>query len=553
MDKIKKMFAGMVNSVKEAFERFPLTTLLIFIISVVVSIFVIGTKTGEITKQFLTICSFTAVGTFLVESIFEGKKDIRKAVGIVISVIIAIIIDKIYFSELFDEELIIRWAYTYAVVLFFSSVYILLKKSEVSLNKYALNLILNVKRSTIIYGVVAIGFSALYAIFSVLIYELDFDFLLRLICLFTGFYYIPVIIKAFSNIEAEDTKFNKAVFLKVLLPLVIVAMIIVYMYMVKIFFITEVPKNELFAICSAIFVCAFPIYLINKNYAEEGSNIRKLINAIPYIFAPFILLQIYSMGIRVAEYGFTEERYAAFALIVFEICTIILSIVKQSKYLDKIILILIALNIIIFISPFNHVAVTMKSQKAIVDKYIAKGVQFDDLADEDKRKFAGAYQYIEDEDIAKTIELEQTEKEKLSSYSTYVSKYTNSSYKDETENTTQTISESFYFTNVDISKYNKIYVAHFYDYEDSILTINCVKNEDNYTVEKLEINIENWLKKIIKANESSSETLKRVIDENKVIEVNSKFDFYVSDIYIKYNTDTNEVDNLRLSGYILEK
>jgi hypothetical protein len=138
----------MVNSVKDAYDRFPITTILIFAITVIISIFVIDSNVEELTEHILIICGFTAFGTFFIEALFDIKKDIRKIIGTVIFGIIAIIIDLIIYFELLDSDILNRWVSTYTIVLVLGAVYILFKKSKVSLNKYALNLILNVKRST---------------------------------------------------------------------------------------------------------------------------------------------------------------------------------------------------------------------------------------------------------------------------------------------------------------------------------------------------------------------------------------------------------------------
>ena len=66
---------------------------------------------------------------------------------------------------------------------------------------------------------------------------------------------------------------------------------------------------------------------------ENGSFIDKVNRAIPYLFTPFIFLQIYSMGIRIKEYGLTESRYIAVILIIFEIIAIGLAVFKNSKYI----------------------------------------------------------------------------------------------------------------------------------------------------------------------------------------------------------------------------
>ena len=226
MNKIKKMFSGMINSVKEAIDMFPLTTLIVFALTVIATFLIIGADFSESVEEMIAhiwvIGVFTAFGSFLSESLFSDKKDIKRIIGYVISLVIAIIFDRLIDSEVIEEVILARWVSLYVTVCFFLAVYLLIKRAGLDFEKYSLNLVLNVKRASIIYGIVAIGFLILYAIFVTLILEdADFELYLRLLCLFTGFYYVPVVLKAFGNEDAEDTKFNRAVFSKVLLPLLL--------------------------------------------------------------------------------------------------------------------------------------------------------------------------------------------------------------------------------------------------------------------------------------------------------------------------------------------
>ena len=454
--KIKKIFSGMIDSVKETFNRFPVTTILVFILTLITAFLIIDTdfskSVDELIAHIVCIGGFTAVATWFVESIFEDKKNVKRNIAYIISFIIAILIDRAIKHEWIEESILARWICEYVIACFLGAVYVLIKKSDIKFEKYILNLILNLKRASIIFGIVSIGFLILYAIFTVLILNsLKFYIVLKIICLFTGFYYIPVVMNAFANKEAEDTKFNRAVFSKVLLPLIALAMIIVYMYIVKIFLITEVPKNELFSILSMIFVFAFPVYIVNKNYAEKDTVLYKVNRVIPYLYIPFIFLQMYAMGIRINEYGVTTSRYMAIILIIYEIGAIVLSVVKESEKLREIVLFTILLSVIIFVTPMNYDTLPKLSQKRIVDKYVANGVKFDDLDEINQKKFSGAYKYIKYDEEYINPALSQVEKEKLSSYNTY-----RNSYNDhQEENVYVTLNKTVDALNIE--GYSKIY------------------------------------------------------------------------------------------------
>lgn len=557
MNKIKKMFSGMINSVKEAFNMFPLTTLIVFALTVIATFLIIGADFSRSVEEMIAhICVigiFTAFGSFLSEALFSETKDLKRIIGYVIGFIIAIVFDRIIDGEAVEEVILARWVSLYVIVCFLLAVYLLIKRAGLDFEKYSLNLVLNVKRATIIYGIVAIGFLILYAIFVTLILEdADFELYLRLLCLFTGFYYVPVLLKAFGNEDAEDTKFNRAVFSKVLLPLLLVAMLIVYIYLVKIFLVTEVPKNQLFSILSMIFVFAFPIYVINKNYMEKGSFIDKVNRAIPYLYTPFIFLQIYSMGIRIKEYGLTESRYMAIVLIVFEVIAIALAVIKNSKYLKEILLVGVAISIVVLVSPFNGEDMPLLSQKKIVDRYVAEGKEFDSLTEYDKKKFAGAYQFIEDEKELINPALSQLEKEKLSSYNSYRYSYNNS---DDSEDREVYVSLYKKLDGLNIADYNKVYeLPYTYNDDGTKIEYNGDSMYSSYDINiSFYVDLESYVKDLIKNYEISEATAQRVFEEQTYVKIDNTKDLYLTEISFRYTKSSQKIENLRIEGFVLEK
>lgn len=560
MNKIKELFSGMISSVKETINRFPLTTIIVFILTFTITFLVIGANFSkdieELILHIILIAGFTAVGTWLSEAIFGDKKDKRQIAGYAISFLIAILIDRTIKNDWIEETILARWVCEYVIACFLGTVYTLIKKLDINFEKYILNLILNIKRTSIIFSIISVGFLILYTIFTVLILNsLKFDIVLKIICLFAGFYYIPNIMNAFTNKEAEDTKFNKIVFSKVLLPLIVLAIAIVYIYIAKIFLITEVPKNELFTILSMIFVFAFPVYIVNKNYTEENTLIYKINKAIPYLYIPFILLQMYSMGIRISEYGVTISRYMAIALIVFEIGAIMLAVIKKGIKLKEIIIYAVALSIVIFITPINYDTISKMSQKSIVDKYVANGTSFDELDQKDKKKFSGAYKYIKNDEKYVNSALTQEEKEKLLSYNTY--RYLNNNEtKKEEKNIYVNLNKSI--DSLNITNYSKIYeIPHTYGHKCTVKysrigNIYSYGNEYSTDLE-FSVNLEEYIGKLIQAYETSKETSDRVFKEMQVIKVDENRDLYLTRLSFNYDKKSKDKENISIKGYLLEK
>ena len=166
MDKIKKLFSGMLNSVKETLQRFPLTTILVFLLTLITTFFIIDSVLSKNIEELImhTVCiaGFTAVGAWLTEAIFNDRKNTKQIAGYVISFIIAILIDITIKNQWIEDELLARWLCEYVIICFFSAIYILIKKLDIKFEKYILNLVLNIKRTSIIFGIISIGLLILY-------------------------------------------------------------------------------------------------------------------------------------------------------------------------------------------------------------------------------------------------------------------------------------------------------------------------------------------------------------------------------------------------------
>lgn len=554
MNKLKKVFSGMIQSIQETLEQFPITIILMFALTIFITIFVIGTsQIPEFVEHTLLIGVSLEMGVWLTEVIFKKRKSPVKYIGLAISLVIAIFIDRVVTNKIFDLEIFMRWVCEYYVVCILLSIYILAKRSEANFEKYSLNLMLNLKRTSIIYGIVLLGVSFLFAIFKILILDsLKISFLGRIVILFTGFYYIPVCIKSFTTSEAEDTKFNKVVFLRVLFPLLILAMLIIYMYIFKVMFITEIPKNELFLICSVIFMFSIIIYTVNRNYCQEENVTTKLIKAIPYLYIPFIFIQMYSMGIRIADYGLTTSRYMACVLMIFEVISIGLIIFKKSKYLKEVILSIILLSLVVTISPINCIDMPKTSQRKIVERYIAKGIEFNNLDEEEKKRFAGSYQYIQYDENYSNVALSDIEKDRLKTYNTYRYHYNTEDEEVVDEKTVRSLYLSKELTELDISKYSKL-TSISTSYNEDLKDGEIGLRDDNYN-EIIRVNLAEYIKEMVEANEITEATSQRIFEEGKnIVEIDNSTAIYITNLTVSYYKMSQKYYNVNIRGYLLQK
>ena len=264
------------------------------------------------------------------------------------------------------------------------------KKSNKTFGEYARSIFINVSKSSLIYGILAIGIAIITAVFIYLILDGgDYTLVARMEILLLGIYYIPTVIYSFYNIEEEVAKFARIIIKYVLGTLLIAAFVIIYMYIIKIIVLRDIPSNQIFRILAALFILGCPIWTMIDAFKEK-QVIDKINDKLPFLFMPFIILQIYSIFVRIESNGVTESRYLCIMLIVFEIIYTLIYWKKKEK-IESILLVLIALVMISSIVPFvNMFKISEVSQYSNLKIYKQKT----SYTDEEKSKICGAYYYL---------------------------------------------------------------------------------------------------------------------------------------------------------------
>lgn len=544
MGKIKKLFSKISTSIKETYQNFPITIILIYLLTI---IFVVGYDfifSDEILERIMLIGSLTAVGTFFSENYCTNKK--TKTLGTIISLIVAVIFDNAINSEIVNEMLLARILTAYVSTALLLTLYKLVKKSEIEFKEYVIKVFANLFKTGILYAILNIGIIIVFSVFIVLILDGDhWDVLWRVLELIVGFYYIPALINSFSNTKEDIGKFVKNLILYVCTPLVLILISIIYLYLVKIAFSGELLHKSLFFILSLIFATAFPLVVMLKNY-EENKVIRNIVKSVPFLYIPCIILQIYAMGIRVSEYGLTESRYMAYMLVILEIIFMSLLVIKNSKYLNKSILVLIGLILIGTITPLNFENVTNISQVKRMEKYLETVQSFDELSEKEKSECYSVYRYFRIKDSLDYLKNKIGEN-KVQEISEYKDDYY---YYEETK--------SAYYSEdlveLDVSEYSKLYkMVEDYSYNRNNDYSKFRITNDKKTI-YAEVDLESFVQKMIDAKENSNLDADEIFRTSNVLKTNdSNYVFVVTYLSTTYSSATKEIDYLNVSGYILEK
>ncbi len=536
MSKLKERFVSLIQILKKSLEKFPMTIVPIMILTIIYAInlgidFINYDILGKISLFILTFSS----GAFLVETIKDKALPHKIwyyiAVGIIAAFFTWGVVYKLstYILRLYASYLIITWVL---------GIYYCYKKSGKTFEEYVIKTFISVFKTNLIYIIFAIGFAIVTAIFVYLILGgHGYTLILRIEILLIGIYYVPTVIYNLYDQKDEVGKFAKVVIKYVLGTLVMIAFSIIYIYIIKIILLRKIPSNQIFRILTALFVIGFPVWTM-VSYFKEDSFFDKINNKLPYLFIPFIFLQIYAIGVRIASNGITTSRYLCVMVIVFEIIYTFIYL-KNKEEVGKVLWVFTALALISIMVPFiNMYTVSNKSQQSIMRIYTKK----ENLSDEEISKAYGGYKYLK--------------------YSEYGDKYISNEDKkfiDEIEknkkinNTSGVYEEKIYGSKKTIEfyveGYKKVHEIDLHDYDVSEgKTIDDVFSELEIEEGK-KIDISSKVRQYLEHKGDFEDYFE---EENEII-INNDQKLILENFSVRYNENTKDVYSYSMSGYLLEK
>lgn len=534
MSYLKKIFNKTSETFRELIKKFPVTLLIIAFATIFLTIAVDSNFTAKTIGKICLFCTIFSVETFLVENIFTENK-IYKGIGYTISAIIAFVFNLVIFSDKSDNfiQTTVRILIGYLLIVFLYSIYVIIRKNKVEFKKYLLNVFANIFNSTITYLVLNLGLTLISVIFIELLLDSEYGyFILRLQILLLGLFCIPQIINSLLSVADKNVNtFIQGLIKFVLLPLTEISILIIYMYIVKILILNQMPSNIVFRILAGIFVVAFPVWNMAENFKEDSKFIEKSAKLLPYFYMPFILLECYSLYLRIAELGFTPIRYFGIIFTIGQTIALILTVAKKGEKLPHIFLYIAFLTLIAFITPLNYYNVSVLSQKNILVNAFPETVSYKDLSQENKSKVKGAYKFLVRNDAFDCIP-------------EYIAEYSEEIYS--------------------YISYNNIEYIHAYDGEVEIAISNYSKltevSADTYgwntkidiygKYSELIARVD--LKELVE-NAINTQEPEQYIIYHRIIKIDDTKDLYIKRLNASYYKDTKAVENISIDGFILFK
>lgn len=517
--KIKKAINQVFDKYKLICQKYPVTLVNIIILTIISVIFI--NDVSDTIEKMIQFFVFFSIGSLFTEIFFDKKKRLFSyLIFAILSIIFVLIINSI---DNIVIEIGNRVVITYILSLLIICLYKLYKNSKLTLPSYLITMFSNVFKTTIIYGVLALGLLLITEAFVYLILNnYDYDIFLRIQILLLGLFYIPKVLDDISFNKSKTYQFIKILIRYTLLSLIILAFVIIYFYIIKIIITWDFPSNQVFRILACVFIFYLPIWIMNKYY-DKDDILGKINNKLPIFFGPFIILQIYSLVVRIINNGFTNIRYIGVMLIIFEIIHLI--IFFQKKKDDILFYTLIIIIFFSFLLPFvNMYNISCMSQARIIDKLLLKkGYNI-----EEKNKLYGAYSYLDSSYTGKKYldKYSDDTKKMIESLKIYYNDY-------------HYISASKTIYQFDIANYNTLNKFDYYDNIDD--SDNIILNNNGVS-----INITNVIKEYL---ENSSMIDDYFYDHNEYINDDKKIVFE----YVRIEYKNNTINSLNIGGYILSE
>lgn len=568
MGKLSVFFSKQKNNIKEIYLTYSVTIIAAILLSVFLVVYNHNT-TSEILNHINVVLVLLLCWSFFFESFYYLKENnklkriITSGIGLAVSIVFDIIMDKC--SDINDivDMYITNISIFYIVFFVGAGLFIIIRKQKIEFSEYAARVVFGLLRAAGLFLSLFIATILILELFDNLIVDIDYwRYLYDVELLLCGIIYLPACLTTLLKADEENSKFTKAFVKYALMPCVLVAMLIIYIYIFKIFFTWQIPSNEIFNICTLLFAICMPIWTMAYAFTKDSNNIySKLIKYIKYIYSPFIILEIYSIGVRISDYGMTEPRYAAVVFIILQIIYILWEVIlkvvdilrKREKrtlfaknYEYMILVIIVFIFIYLLVPGINATYASFLSQK---------------------NRFEG------------NVEGNIVEASESMEYLLYNNIY-GRRYFD--ENYTQDYIDKFIKANNEVVREHWRYI-HFYDSllergldissYDRIYEVWCNQNEEEYYEDdnieaevqfrsdtdlankELSINIANNLSYFVDLYDSN----KMEFDEPYIIKVNSEHitdkEYYlcVYGISFAYSEETNKYKELSINGYLLEK
>ena len=555
-EKLKEIWNQISIKIQNVFLKYPCTMSAIIFLTLLGMIY-INRSSGFVPEYLMPFLGYLGAGFYFCESGFQKKLPL-KAAGILASVSISILVVYFY-NDYYKKDYYIpndiwfeRIRIAYIIVCLVLGIYYCYRRSGQLLPQYGIRVFSNLIKTHIIFNILGAGALMIGVIIQELFFSNSYDLNImgRMMILVIGFFYAPSCIYSFAETNSRTDTFSKILVKYVLFPLTILVFAIIYFYVLKILILRDIPSNQIFAILTGVFILSMPTWTMMEALEEENIWYR-ISRKLPLLFIPFILLQMYSVGVRIEQYGITPERYMGVMWILLEIIYLFIYF-KIHRFAGRM-LVVIAIGVIaaLLIPGVNMYSVSILSQERILSQY-KKNTE---LSEEEEKEIYGAYEYLQGvQNSEKYIDNKYTLEEITEIKGFY------SGQDDRYYSSKINISIDSYISNLDIKEYSQMQVVQ-YDrsYGDPSPNLKKLKLTRKYSEDEvITVNLEDIIKQYVDYGLKQTDEDGYYINidsyymKNHQINLDEDRVLFIMYFEIEYDKETEKVEDLELTAYLFQ-
>jgi hypothetical protein len=340
-------------NIKETICRFPLSVLcsvvFTFLCAVKINKIYIMIE-PEIWFYILLLCGFFS---YLALRLFSENHSIsKKLYPIIIFGLTAFLVYSCWTQNYINLSLLLFGI----LPLLFVSPYIFNDMGEVACCNFNAELVRCIVFSALATIILCAGLSLAFASIEYL-FDLRINHLIYAniwligVVLFAPFYALSGVPKDFQLQEKEYQKGIAFIFSYILAPLIIGYLGILYCYIIKILIEWNLPKGNVAYMVLAFGIIGIFTHAFSYPLRGTGTKLLKIVYRYFYyaLLAPVVLLFV-GIGVRINEYGFTEERYLVVLFAIWFLLSAAYFILKKDPTFKNIIL---AISLMLIFSSFG--------------------------------------------------------------------------------------------------------------------------------------------------------------------------------------------------------
>lgn len=414
MGNVRSLMNRSSREIGECLKNYPLTLLFVAVFTVLEAAILDMTNQPILERGVLPFLFWMAIGMFFAESYWNQRKlkVSKKCILCFLLTLVAVRIasgNYLYGKEMPNGFWLIRLEMVYLSLMLIGAVWFCYRRSKETFSEYILKVFANMIRIHIVYLALLIGVGIISAIiYTLFIRGYSFSLLERLMILVTGLCYVPSWLFALTETENEAERFAKIVVKGIVFPLAVVVYLIIYVYILKILVYQDIPSNQIYVIVTVAFLLGAAAWTMmeavgnheagnqpehedeNQGNRLELVTIMHIAGRLPWLFVPLIFLQMYSVGIRIWQFGITPQRYLGIVWIVIEILYLCLYF-RGAEKVGKIFPICMVISGVIWALPGANVYdISFYSQIHNLKLLESK----EELSGAEKEKLGGAYYYL---------------------------------------------------------------------------------------------------------------------------------------------------------------